>query len=158
MWKFVDLNDEEKALRRQNLDAYGQVAQLSALIPLLLVLLWSVAKWSGQRFWPHDDILNPPGSPYAKYGRSSVASGLGFRVKRAWRRFRWWCADELRLGTWTVGSKGELLGGMLWATWLAYLCIADTGDGMSYSSIERRLRLLESLVLAVLCFPRPKCI
>ncbi|SMR50947.1 unnamed protein product [Zymoseptoria tritici ST99CH_1E4] len=136
MWKLVDLTDEQKHLRRQKLDAYGQLAQFSALVPLLVVLLFSLVTYSKRKFWSDNDILEPPSSPYIKHRRTGLRAKAR-TVEISWRRFVWWCGGEVRVGRWAMGRKGDVLGGVAWGLWLAYLSVVETGD--DYFHLTKRL-------------------
>jgi len=85
-YHFVDLTQAEKVLRREALDNYGFYAQLSALLPLGVVLLYRVAVWTTK---PRQDSYSAvPNSPVLKSQR--LAGGWSSRI----RKVKWWLDED----------------------------------------------------------------
>ena len=55
----------------------------------------------------------------------------------------WWLGDELYVG-W--GRKGHWIVGASWATWLMFLSVHKTGDGMLQSLTNRYFQILKPKV------------
>ena len=126
-YSFVSLNAEQSAQRRHSLDRYGQIAQLSALIPLLAVyvfyLIPHISRKTGFAIFgsAHKEHQSPRVSTFQQ-----AASGTW---KLRWRRLNW-TLDEEVLGGWgRWGTKKEWAIAVLWSLWLLVLVIKDTGDG-----------------------------
>lgn len=122
-YAFVDLSDAEKADRRELLDWYGGFAQISVLVPLLIVQLGFLVRWLRARARNANQI-ETPSSPRVKEARGSVGDWEG-----RGRRLRWWLDAPVVLGGEVLGSRGEVLGAAAWAMWLVVLCFAYTGRG-----------------------------
>ena len=126
-YQFVDLSDSEKALRRQALDRYAFFAQISALLPVLIVLAFRVnllaARWAGDRSKGSYDAV--PNSPALKSQRRSGLGALSTHV----RQLRWWLGDDIVLFGQVWGQRDEWIVGSLWAIWLSLLCVLGTGSG-----------------------------
>lgn len=131
IWKFVDVNDAEKELRRQTLNRYAGYAQLSAFGPVFLVLVYRLARWviktiDAQR--PAYDSV--PHSPRRKERRRS---GLG-ALEARYRLVQWWLGDDVVFLGQSWGRRDELVFGLVWGAWMAILCVLETGDGVSSPS------------------------
>jgi len=131
-YAFLDLTDAQKLERRRLLDWYGDCAQWSVLLPLLAVQLCFLVSWINRRFTNPND-LDTPSSPRAKEARLlSRGAAQGWA---AWfRRARWWLGGRVELGEDVFGSRGEVLGVLVWAAWLVLLCFLETGRGEQYLS------------------------
>ncbi|PSK60146.1 Ferric reductase transmembrane component 1 [Elsinoe australis] len=66
MWHFITLSDSDKHLRRQLLDHYANLAQLSALAPLALLTILNLTRHLRGRLRTHPH----PSSPHLKHTRS----------------------------------------------------------------------------------------
>lgn len=132
MWfPYAFTNPDETGLQRRRhlLDRYGQVAQLSALIPLLAFQ----APFLFRRLKSQFD--SPRIRRKAKQRTSPVVERFGALSGKAdgtrnsiWNRVAWRLDQELSpgWGTWRV-----LLVAASWMAWLFVLAVRDTGDGMS---------------------------
>jgi hypothetical protein len=121
-YEFITLDDKQKTERRFLLDHYSFVAQWSALvIPAFCLLryLWSnVATYALVKDRPRSPSFNKePDGTWAWF----------LRAKHRWDRTKWWMKKEVA-SDW--GTRGEWLVAGVWTTWLLYLCIVDTGNGM----------------------------
>lgn len=117
----MDLSDEQKDRRRQLLDRYALIAQLTMLIPLLITQLSFLFK----RLWA-------PGSGRVKKERGSPlpANPPSRRICPCLvtgRKVAWWLDGPIARG-W--GTRREWIVAGLWAAWLLVLVVKDTGDGM----------------------------
>lgn len=134
-YHFQDLTSEQKAQRRDLLDWYGLIAQLSILAPLLALQLYFFAVWTKKR-WENANELETPSSPYAKArgdGGSGGRNALSFmrRIQSGFSRFVWWCGDSVDVLGYHLGAKGDVLIAACWACWLLFLCFPQTGEGKS---------------------------
>ena len=124
-WRFVTLDTAQSARRRELLDIYGQVAQFSALIPLLafptiLALRLILKKVEGFVGPAEKEHQSPQVLRFPKTFKNPSSNWWG-RVQ--------WALDEEVLDGW--GARREWLVGGLWTLWLLVLAVKDTGDGMS---------------------------
>ena len=115
IYSFVSLNPEQLAERRQLLDFYGQVAQLSALVPIVVIYLSYIFRNVLKRF---------PGSS----GRRSTKAHQSPRVSNfqrsaspgpwalRWRRFKWALNEEIIKGWDGWGTKGVWATAVLWGS------------------------------------------
>ena len=124
-YHFVDLSAEQKDRRRQLLDRYALIAQLSMSIPLLITQLSFVTK----RLWAPGigRVKKERGSPLPANPRSRSNNSLLL----IWRKLAWWLGGPIARG-W--GSRREWIIAGLWAVWLLGLVVKDTGDGMRVSN------------------------
>lgn len=124
-WEIYALDAAEKEARRHSLDRYAAYAQLSALVPIAIVVLYRLGSWSIKRFSsPREvDYLAVPTSPALKQTRESkVGSWAGAARKVAW----WLGEDVVFLGV-NWGQRDQILAGVGWTVWLVFLCIIGTG-------------------------------
>ena len=105
-YHFVDLNDEQKDRRRQLLDHYARLAQLSCLAPLGIAQL----AYASKRLLP-----------------ANVHPRRSNSLLRIWRKLACWLGRPIASG-W--GSRREWIIAGLWTAWLLILVVKDTGDGM----------------------------
>lgn len=127
-YAFIDLSDEEKAIRRQSLDFYAAVAHYSALIPILAVLLSHLiqrAVQSRRKGANGADYQQLPHSPVVKAARLSGRDGIG----AVWRRLQWWMGDDVYFAGGHWGQKDQWVIGSIWMVWLLVLCVLGTGRG-----------------------------
>lgn len=122
-YAFIDLSDAEKIHRRELLDWYGFLAQISVIFPLLVLQVYFLVIRLQVR-WQSASSIDAPSSPRIKGGRT----GLRLWTPR-WRKGRWWMGEKVVLGGDVIGSRGELLGATAWLVWLALLSLADTWRG-----------------------------
>jgi hypothetical protein len=121
-YQFVDLNEEQRLLRRNLLGRYGAYAQSSALVPLLVYQLYRLTIWATSEREIAKKYTLIPGSPLRKSSRQSPTGVL----TKQWRRIIWWLEGELCVG-W--GLRGHWIVGASWASWLMFLSVHKTGDG-----------------------------
>jgi hypothetical protein len=126
-WAIYTLSDAEKLSRRRALDAYGSYAQLSALLPITLLLLLKLVKWIGTAKDVQGAYAAVPHSPALKSMRARAKS----RWQATFRRFFWWLQDEVRIGDKSYGQRDQWFAGVGWTMWLVFLCIYGTGRGES---------------------------
>lgn len=131
---FVDLNEDQKLRRRELLDLYALIAQISFLVVLVLIRGYFLLSWLGRK-WSASDEETRPSSPYIKHKRLESTSSLMVRARKSWERWQWWFGEPLVRG-W--GTKGEWLTGALWMSWLLSLCFVQTAPGrIEAMDIER---------------------
>ncbi|KAI5370211.1 Putative ferric reductase, NAD binding domain, ferric reductase transmembrane component-like protein [Septoria linicola] len=134
MYKFVDLDHEQKLKRRELLDFYGLVAQLSVLVPILAIVVYRFATLGQSRL--RDASSATPASPYAKAAR--LRHGLSFAsVQQRWRQISWSCGDPVEIYGLYLGTKGDVGGALIWTLWLLVLSFLDTGD--DYLHLTKRV-------------------
>ncbi|KAI7545704.1 hypothetical protein KC331_g6055 [Hortaea werneckii] len=137
-YHFQDLTTEQKAQRRDLLDWYGLIAQLSVLVPLLALQLYFFAIWTKER-WENVNELETPSSPYAKArGEGTSKDTLSFmrRIQSGFSRFVWWSGDSVDVLGYHLGAKGDVLFAACWACWLLFLCFPQTGE--DYMHLAKR--------------------
>jgi hypothetical protein len=126
-YKFITLDEADRHARRLTLDRYASYAQLSSLIPVALVLLYRIARWSAKSAASRGSYNAIPNSPALKFERESE--------RGVWRtqynKLRWWLAGDLHLFGQLYGQRDQWVFGGLWTAWLLFLCIAETGQGES---------------------------
>ncbi|KAK5173785.1 uncharacterized protein LTR77_002466 [Saxophila tyrrhenica] len=125
-YHFIDLTDAQKHQRRELLDKHANIAQFSAIVPLLVIQLWSGFSWLRKTWQNHND-LDLPSSPYRKDVSARSPRGLD-HARVLLRKVRWWLGEEQRLGD-IVGTRGQVIFALSWMVWLFWLCFAETGDG-----------------------------
>jgi hypothetical protein len=128
-WHFVSLNDEQVLLRREILDRYGAYAQLSALIPVLVFQLYRLGVWvlaERERERVNQGYTALPQRPNSLIRKEEKLTSAGL-LKSQQNFVLWWLGGDVHFG-W--GQRGHWIGGFLWASWLLFLCVRDTGDGM----------------------------
>ena len=129
---FLDLSKEEKVQRRHLLDWYGALAQVSILVPLLVLQLYFLVVWLRRRLQNQADI-EVPSSPQSKHLKSrGLLSAHGLGVVS--RRVAWWLGDPASVFGIDLGTKGEVIAATAWTLWLLALCFVQTGGGMSSQS------------------------
>ena len=97
-YHFIDLNHAEKALRREALDRYAFYAQLSAVLPLGVVLLYRLVVWATT---PRQDAYSTiPNSPVLKSQRLG-SSGWDLRI----RNVKWWLGEEFSQTNHVLGQR-----------------------------------------------------
>lgn len=131
-YDFPDLTKSEKLERRQILDLWGLIAQISVIIPLLLAFILScIGPWLSRRQQgrTEEGISSPRLKQETQDRNLSIASLL-----RRWRKIQWWLGDDLVVFRYRLGTKGEVLGAATWTTWLLVCSSLQTGRG-----IQRRL-------------------
>lgn len=127
MYHFVDLDHEQKLQRREYLDFYGSLAQISVVVPIVAIQCYLLATWI-QRNWQKQQDLQAPSSPYVKQAR--LGHGLNVSSLTAkWRVFTWWSGDAVEVAGVYLGTKGQVIGAGFWTLWLLVLCFVQTGDG-----------------------------
>lgn len=153
MYHFVSLDQDQVHQRRQLLDAYATIAQLSALVPLLVIQASFLARalhrglvaggvssyfsLSSNRRTPipqdedaaEDNGDGTPSSPYLKHEQTSGKGrrrSLQTRLTVAWRKAAWWCGEEV---VFAECSRGQLLAAGVWGAWLVFLSFVQTGEG-----------------------------
>ena len=107
------------------LDRYGVFAQLSALVPIAVILLFRLGIWVLSERRRQQDYAAVPTSPGLKRER---LSGSGALLRR-WRRLEWWLESDVG-GGW--GVRGRWIAGLAWGAWLLFLSVHRTGDGRSF--------------------------
>lgn len=134
IYSFVSLNPEQLAERRQLLDFYGQIAQLSALVPIVVIYLSHIFPNIWKRFsasvgWRSTKAHQSP--RVSTFQRSALPGPWALR----WRRFTWALNEEIVRGWDGWGTKGLWVTAVLWALWLLILVVKDTGNG-EYESFD----------------------
>lgn len=91
-YRFLDLSEAEKHLRRENLHNFALFAQLSALVPAAAVLLYRLAKWvASSRGSPSGGYAAVASSPVLKARRHSSRGTWASQLRRA----RWWLSEDV---------------------------------------------------------------
>jgi hypothetical protein len=103
-YHFIDLAGDEKHARRQTLDRYALYAQLSALVPVAVLLLYRVARRAaraGASGGSAGDYAAVPSSPVLKERRNSNAGAWAARSGRA----RWWLGEDVVAAGMVLGQR-----------------------------------------------------
>ncbi|KAI1109963.1 ferric reductase like transmembrane component [Nemania sp. NC0429] len=138
-YQFVDLDSAQLHARRLKLDRYGLIAQLSALVPVALFLLYRLVAWGVARATGSSGrgtYAAVPNSPSSKRQRLSAVGAWGTVA----RRVAWWLGDDLVFLGWNWGTRDQIVVGVLWAAWLFALCVVDTGN--DYLHLTRRFGIV----------------
>ncbi|KAJ4292991.1 hypothetical protein N0V88_005655 [Collariella sp. IMI 366227] len=104
-YRFIDLSAAEKQARRQTLDKYALYAQLSALLPMLVLLSYRLGKRLALSRGSRGDYDVIPSSPVLKERRNSNAGTWSSKSKRA----RWWLGEDVVLGGMVLGQRDHYL-------------------------------------------------
>lgn len=126
-YQFITLGAEEKHARRQALDRYATYAQLSALLPLALFLLYRVASRARRALARGRDgsYAAVPNSPSLKIQRQTAWGAWSTQI----RKLNWWLRDDVYIFGQLYGQRDQFLFGSLWTAWLLVLCVVGTGNG-----------------------------
>ncbi|KAF2151053.1 hypothetical protein K461DRAFT_165742 [Myriangium duriaei CBS 260.36] len=136
MWRFIfEISDADKHRRRQLLDWYGQLAQLSALVPLLGILVYRLVH---RAFTQQSSRQAIPSSPYLKSTQSRDSTVQ--RLETSTRTFFWWCGNPAYFFDYPLGKNGEILAAMVWTGWLLVLCAVQTGE--DYMHLAKRFGIV----------------
>ncbi|KAF2650523.1 hypothetical protein K491DRAFT_731288 [Lophiostoma macrostomum CBS 122681] len=136
-YQFVKLSQEQKHERRQILDQYALYAQFSALFPIAFFVLLRFNRSLLKRIMGEVPTYNAvKTSPVIETKNQSPDSSI--LVK--WRRWRWWLGDDVEIAGRCLGHRGQLLFGGLWAAWLLFLCINETGN--DYYHVTKRFGII----------------
>ncbi|KAK3689876.1 ferric reductase like transmembrane component-domain-containing protein [Podospora appendiculata] len=132
-YHFLDLSEEEKHSRRLALDQYASYAQLSALLPVAVVLLYRAAWALQSRKGAYAAI---PNSPSLKAQRRGGLAAWRSRI----RILKWWLGGDVLMfgGVW--GQRDQWIVGALWLFWLLLLCILDTRQ--DYLHLTKRFGMI----------------
>jgi len=128
-YKFINLNDEQKKSRRELLEYYPFVAQVSVLLVFVLLQFGFFLSWLSKRGLDYER----PRSPSIRKREDGTWTWLR-KSQQGCDRMAWWLRRPL-IANW--GSRGEWLVGGSWAAWLLFLCVVNTGNGESCSWIIR---------------------
>lgn len=123
-YEFASLDEAQKAQRRNLLDSYGLIAQLSAFAVLFSFQVYFLLCWLCRDRLQADEELVPR-SPHEK----SFKRGDGEWVRRGrrfWRVTCWWATESVSPG-W--GTKGQWATATVWTAWLMFLCVHRTSNG-----------------------------
>jgi len=131
----LSLDNSQKQQRRQSLERYALIAQISLLAVLVAIRIYFVLSWFGNR-WMSGGEDARPSSRHVKYDRLTLSTSWLEIVRRYWRRWRWWLGEPVMVG-W--GTTGEWLAGGVWMAWLLLLSYLQTVPGKAFQ-IERSLK------------------
>ncbi|KAK3376717.1 ferric reductase like transmembrane component [Lasiosphaeria ovina] len=128
-YRFLDLTETEKHLRRLALDQYASYAQLSSLLPLCLAILYRIIQQ-----WDTKEGTSRQGVSPLLRAQSQKADGV--RASQV-RKVQWWLGEEVLIFGSSWGQRDQWLVGLLWGSWLLLLCVLDTGH--DYLHLTKRL-------------------
>ena len=118
----LTLDDEQKGQRRLLLNHYAVVAQLSLFtIPLLCLICVFISKVASYGLGNER-----PRSPSFNKQPDGTLTWLS-KARQHQVQLVWWMKKDV-IQNW--GTRGEWLAGGIWTTWLLYLSIVDTGNGI----------------------------
>lgn len=129
-YHFLNLGEAEKHARRETINSYAAYAQLSALVPVALFLLYRLASWArkslvNSRNGSYDAI---PNSPSLKVQRGTTWGSWDTRMQK----LRWWLGDEVYIFGRSYGQRDQWVFGSLWAVWMSVMCVVETGHGKRF--------------------------
>lgn len=145
-YSFVSLDGVQLKRRRELLDRYGQIAQFSALVPLLLIYLSFLVRLLASKY--NISIFGRPQKAHQSPRVSSFRQSTAGAWRIRWRRLNWALDDEVLQGWDGWGTRREWAIAGLWALWLLVLVVKDTGDGM-YGPYFPLIMLSPSLSMSV---------
>lgn len=126
-YHFIDLDDAQRHERRRLLDYYGSLAQVSVLLPLLALQVYFAIKHARWKLGGQSGS-EMPSSPHVKAQRGRPQAGVRY-IRQTFNKLVWWCGDSCKLGGERLGTKGEVVGAVVWLVWLLVLSFVQTGDG-----------------------------
>jgi hypothetical protein len=134
-YQFITLTTEEKHVRSATLARYAGLAQLSAVLPIVLFLLYRLASWArkavdGGRGGSYGAV---PNSPSLKSQRQTAWGVWRIRIGQ----LKWWLRGDVYIFGQLCGQRDQFLFGSLWAAWLLVLCVVETGHGKPPPPIYR---------------------
>ncbi|KAI1468304.1 uncharacterized protein F4812DRAFT_426251 [Daldinia caldariorum] len=137
-YEIFALDDAQKHARRQSLDRHAAYAQLSALIPIGLALMYQLGVFIFKRVSPYQPVSYSavPSSPGLKHERQSAAGSWGITA----RRIAWWLGDDVVVLGFNLGQRDEIIFGSLWSIWLMFLCFVGTGN--DYLHLTKRFGIV----------------
>lgn len=177
-YHFPSNTPAQTSRRRQLLDAYGQFAQLSAIIiPLFLFLLYHSLRFLSQNLRLRRGngyaALQPSGSHHPRKKlrqsprvatfsdqeaaenaaaeekrRKLKGKGLSASIAQWWARFRWALGEPVGAG-W--GTWREWTIGAAWTAWLLFLTVNNTGDGAFVDILKLKSSGLQFFIFIRTC-------
>ncbi|KAH9905847.1 ferric reductase like transmembrane component [Xylariomycetidae sp. FL2044] len=142
-YQFLSLDKPAVHARRQSLDRHALVAQLSALLPVAIFLLYRLVKWVVGRAKPRRGAYSAvpdspvvPSSPTLKRERLSPAGSWTTAV----RRIAWWFGDDIVFLGSNWGRRDQMVAGLVWTGWLMVLCVQGTGN--DYLHLTKRFGII----------------
>ncbi|KAI1075998.1 ferric reductase like transmembrane component [Whalleya microplaca] len=139
-YEFLTLDQAEKHARRQSLDRYAAYAQLSAVVPVIVFLLYRLGAWLVRTAIPqrgaYSAVPSVPDSPVLKQQRQSAVGSWA----RAARRAAWWLGDDIRFLGQNWGQRDQMIVGIGWTMWLILLCVLGTGK--DYLHLTKRFGII----------------
>ncbi|KAK4179363.1 putative ferric reductase transmembrane component [Triangularia setosa] len=139
-YRFIEgLTEAEKQARRQALNNYGLAAQLSDLLPVVLILLYRLAKWVVR-----ERVDGSSNGEYAAVPSSPVMKKRREEGVRSWsarkRRLQWWLGEDVAVQGHVYGQRDQWIVGTAWFLWLAALSLMDTGQ--DYLHLTKRFGIV----------------
>ena len=95
----MDLNPAEKLLRREALDRYALYANLSAIVPVVLGMLYQVAK---------STLKSSSKNAYSSVPNPSLKNGGSEGRSSTLKKVQWWLGEEMKPGK-PMGIRGRKL-------------------------------------------------
>lgn len=130
IYSFVDLGPVESGKRRQLLDYYGQLAQISALVPIIFIYVQYVLRIIANRYYSPGFRGSTKARQSPTVSRHRPPASVNPWIIR-WRRLNWFLDDEILKGRTGWGTRRVWLLSGVWMLWLLILTVRDTGDGKS---------------------------
>ncbi|KAK0725397.1 ferric reductase like transmembrane component [Lasiosphaeris hirsuta] len=134
-YHFINLSEAEKLVRREALDSYAIYAQLSALLPIAVALLYRTASWALKSSGRQGSYSEVPSSPILKSQRSSSQGGWALRTQK----LQWWLGEDFVPGG-KLGQRDQWVIGVFWAFWMVSLSVLGTGD--DYLHVTKRFGMV----------------
>jgi hypothetical protein len=125
-YQFVSLDAEERTIRQQTLGRYANYSQISALLPVVLFLLYRISQWASRfakgRRGRYDAI---PNSPALKVQRQSALGAWNAHLDK----LKWWLGGDVYILGQQSGHRDQWAFGIVWTAWLLLLCVLETDNG-----------------------------
>ncbi|KAK0721477.1 hypothetical protein B0T21DRAFT_414659 [Apiosordaria backusii] len=139
-YRFIEgLTEAEKQARRRALNNYGLAAQLSDLLPVVLILLYRLTKWVVR-----ERVDGSSNGEYAAVPSSPVMKRKREEGVRSWsarkRRLQWWLGEDVEVGGHVYGQRDQWIVGTVWLLWLVTLSFMETGE--DYLHLTKRFGIV----------------
>jgi hypothetical protein len=131
-YEFVQLTAEQQHESRVLLDQYGTYGQFSAFLLIVFLLLIRLSQWLVEIATANGTVYDAV--PISEAKRQTAARSLSPKLRQA----LWWLDYDMEVAGVYLGRRDELLFGVGWTAWLLFLCINQTGNGISSPPLGQR--------------------
>ncbi|KAJ5754096.1 uncharacterized protein N7511_008249 [Penicillium nucicola] len=143
-YQFLHLDEAGRQERRAILDRYGLYGQLSAFIPITLVLIFRLTrKILNKTLGKNPSYDAVPTSPSTKPPKRTIA----FSLTQKLRRWLWWLENDIEIAGQRWSRVDQLIFGGMWTAWLMFLCLNQTRN--DYFLLTRKFGALGASQLPI---------